>query len=374
MLERLRSHHEHLRKQVSCERMELYRRASIAMRIALEESEGLSLSRMGAEEGIAVRLLSREGRSGFAASSGSDERSVRWAIDRAAACPATVGAGGWVESGEELEDLDESACLPPAQEMRCWLDEALSRLPDRPHSAWMERAVTVECLVADGGLSSLRSRGRGWAVAWVGSKPLITAGRGLDRFTGEGWCELLADRKRAGGRRGLLFTPESAATLVSALVRSFHADENSLGKPAGPGWRVFDDPRSSMALFGGSFDDAAFKTERRQLANGRRITGTIAGPGNLLRASFRDPPLPLPMHLVVEAGSKEPPGDPIPITDLTIHPLSAGEWAIQVGSGQIRTSPGELIRCCAAAIGPQRLSHNGVLTPALLFEGLHLSQ
>jgi hypothetical protein len=354
--------------------MELYQRASIAMRIALGDSEGPSLSRMGKEEGIAVRLLSSEGKIGFAASSGSDERSLRWAVDRAAVCPATVGASGWTESGEELEDLDESACLPPAQEMCCWLNEALGRLPDRPHSAWVERAVTVECLVAEGGLSFLRSRGRGWAVAWIGSKPLIAAGRGLVSFTGRRWNELLADRNRAGGRRGLLFTPESAATLVSALVRSFHADESSLGKPAGPGWRVADDPLSSVALFGGSFDDAAFKTERRLLANGRRITGAIAGPGNLLRASFRDPPLPLPMHLVVEPGLEEQPGDPIPITDLTIHPLSAGEWAIQVGSGQIRTSPEELIRRCVAAIGPQKLSHNGVLTPALLFEGLHLSQ
>jgi hypothetical protein len=75
---------------------------------------------------------------------------------------------------------------------------------------------------------------------------------------------------------------------------------------------------------------------------------------------------------VVEPGLEEPPGDPLLVSELTIHPLSAGEWALQVGKGIIRSSPAELIRSCATAVGRPRLSHNGVLTPGLLFEGLRL--
>jgi hypothetical protein len=167
-----------------------------------------------------------------------------------------------------------------------------------------------------------------------------------------------------------MFTPECAATLVSALVRYFHADESSLGRPAGPGWRVAEDPRSPKALFGGSFDDAAFPTERRLLADGERICGAITGAGNLIRSSFRDPPEPLPAHLVVEPPAVEPTEAPAVISELTIHPLAPGELALQIGERIVKSSPAELILKCVGGVGPSRLSHRGVLTPALLFEGL----
>jgi hypothetical protein len=178
--------------------------------------------------------------------------------------------------------------------------------------------------------------------------------------------------KPSRGEKALLFTPESAAKLVSALVRSFHGDEGNIGRGVGPGWRITDDPLSPAALFGGSFDDAAFTTERRPLAEGGRICGAITGAGNLIRPSFRDPPQPMPAHLIVEPPPAEPPQDPFIVSDLTIHPLSAGEWALQCGDSVLNSGPEELIRKCVAGIGPSRLSNAGVLTPALLFEGLQI--
>jgi len=348
-LERLREQHRRLRKDVNCDRLEFYHRSSSAIRIELEESEERMHSREGSEEGVAVRMPS-----GFAAASGGDDTSLRWAIDRAKACRASAGERNWAEGGGEL---------------RAWLERALELLPEQPRHAWVETAKTIESLVADGGLAVSRSRCRAWAMAWVKQRPLIIASRRWKALPAEGWVDLMAAEAGQSVRPPILFTAASAAKLVSALVRSFHDDESRIGEPVGPGWRLTDDPRSPDALFGGSFDDAAFRTERKLLD---RVCGVISGPGHLLRPSFRDPPQPLPCHLVVEPGREEPPGDHLLVSELTIHPLSLGEWALQVGNGLIMTDPGELIRNCVGGIGSSRLAHNGVMTPALLFEGLRV--
>jgi hypothetical protein len=260
--------------------------------------------------------------------------------------------------------------MPATALLVSWLENAIGRLQKRPERAWVEASMTVESLAGDGGLSSLRTRCRCWAMAYVDSRPLIVAGRGLGRLSGSGWAEMLAVGKHGGSRISPIFSPESSAKLVSALVRSCHESESSVGKPAGPGWRLFDNPRSPAALFGGIFDDAAFMTSRKRLADGERITGAVTGQGNLLRPSFRDPPLPLPAHLEVEPRFEEPLGDRFLISELTIHPLSPGEWILQAGELFMRAAPTDLIRTCAAGVGPKRLAPNGVLTPGLLFEGL----
>jgi hypothetical protein len=366
-LERLREQHRRLRKEVDCDRLEFYHRSSHGIRIELEESEQRMQEREGSEQGVAVRMPS-----GFAAASGSDDNSLRWAIDRAKAGRACSRERNRVEGGGELQDHDETSDMPAAAQLHSWLEKALDLLPVRPLRAWVETAKTIESLVADGGLAASRSRCRAWAMAWVKQRPLIIASRRWKELPEQGWADLAVAGSGESVGSPILFTADSAAKLVSALVRSFHDDESRIGEPVGPGWRLVDDPASPDALFGGSFDDGAFRTKRRLLADGERVCGAISGPGNLLRPSFRDPPQPLPSHLVVESLLMGPPDDHYSVSELTIHPLSPGEWALQVGDGLIMTGPGELIRNCVAGIGAPRLAHNGVMTPALLFEGLRV--
>jgi hypothetical protein len=192
---------------------------------------------------------------------------------------------------------------------------------------------------------------------------------------------LTADRQRSrsnrGGQQPVLFTSEAAAELVSAVVRGCLVRNERLDAITGSGWVVADDPASPRALFGGSFDDATFPTERRLLADGRRVVASIDGPGYLKRSSFRDPPQPLPSHLVVESPSKASFDGGLVVSGVTVHPLAAEEWILEFeGSsgrgveGFIRTNPLKLMRCCAGTVGPSRLSYRGIQTPALLFEGL----
>ena len=95
----------------------------------------------------------------------------------------------------------------------------------------------------------------------------------------------------------------------------------------------------------------------------------------MFRTSFRDPPTSFPAHLVVEATGESPPARCTRVAGLAVHPLAEGRWVLELdlGSGPagfIETSPAELFRRCQAGIGPAHLSHRGVETPGLLFEGL----
>jgi len=182
----------------------------------------------------------------------------------------------------------------------------------------------------------------------------------------------------------VLLTPESSAMLVSALVRSLFITGEKAGAPVGPAWEVIDDPRSADSLFGGRFDDVGFETRRRTLADGLRVAEPLAGPGSYRRPSFRDPPRPLPTHLVLESGGELSWEGGLVVSELALHPLPGGEWVLEcdgtlAGNGfsglrvhrcQIRTTPMELVQRCAARIGEARLSHRGVVTPALLFDNL----
>jgi hypothetical protein len=175
--------------------------------------------------------------------------------------------------------------------------------------------------------------------------------------------------------------------LVLALVKALHIHEPERGFPVGPAWRVVDDPGHTMALFGGSFDDAGFATGRTPLADGQRAVGRIAGKGHFRRPSFRDRPIPMPSHLTVLAeGNGPPPTRGVLVTALTLHPLQPDHWMLEIDgahledgrpgpvlrSAIVAVSPMELVRRCAAAVGPARLSHLGVETPALVFDNLTL--
>lgn len=380
LLEKLRSHRQLLVRPANCERLELYHRASFAIRASREARGQAVVSRTGFEEGVAVRLAMSGGRcQAFAAASGGDPSSLRWAIDRA----AEHGAGpqvDWHVGEGPLLDHDSDGELPREDDLIAWLNDSCEGLEDWSNG-WVEAVTTVESWVGDGGVRGSRCRTRGWAVARGRLRPLILASRRWEELPRSGWADLLADRQRygstTGGQQPVLFTAEAAAELVSSVVRGCLVRNEILDATVGPGWVVADDPASPQALFGGSFDDATFPAERRLLADGRQVTDCIDGRGLLRRSSFRDPPQPLPSHLVVETPGVVSFEGGLVATGLTVHPLAAGEWVLEFegssgleAEGFIRTDPLELMERCTGTVGSSRLSHRGVLTPALLFDGL----
>ncbi len=384
LLERLRSNSELLDRPVDSERLELYHRASRAIRVSREKDGRAAVSRTGFEEGVAVRLQIRgAGGAAFAAASGGGLASLRWAIDRAMEHGGgpRANAEEWRQGAGLLLDHDSDGELPREDDLISWLSEASEGLEEWT-SGWVEAVTTVESWVADGGAFGSRCRTRGWAVARGRSRPLVTASRRWEELRRSAWADLAAERERSsstvGGQQPVLFTAEAAAELVSAVVRGCLITNEIFDAVVGSGWVVADDPASPQALFGGSFDDATFPTERRVLADGRKVVACIGGPGCLSRPSFRDPPQPMPSHLVVEGPAQASFDGGLIVTGLTIHPLAAGEWVIELdgssgGSveGFIRTNPLELMKCCTGAVGSSKLSHRGVVTPALLFEGLN---
>ena len=366
----------------------------------------------GQEEGIALRL--HDGHEVvFAAAAGSDERNLRWLLDRATHGygPQLTGDRPWASGARHrLEDCDDSVALPSSEEIQAWLHRGLARLTKGGSAfgrrfvaarAWVEAASTVECWVADGGLVAIRTRVRAWAgvhprvrigPATREARPMIVASRRWADLEHDGWEILAGDRFRVAGRPAapramkcpVLFSPEASATLVLALVRSLHGPGQRLDRPVGPGWKVIDDPLDPRALMGGSFDDACFPTEPRMLADGRTSVGLAEGPGCNRRSSYRDAPASRPSHLVVEPGDGTPPARAVLAATVALHPLTARNWIIEfegglLDSGQpgptiergfISTTPENLVQRCAAALGAVRDAYLGVRTPALLFDDL----
>jgi len=285
-----------------------------------------------------------------------------------------------------------------------WLQAARDALdpvdPMAPDEMWVEVAATVECWFASGGLRATRARRRAWAMfkprgrqAGFSSRPLIVARRGWVGFPLDALKTRLEDRvgprgvpvRVPPGRATVLFSPECAARLVHALATRMHGANAELGAAVGPGWRLTDDPGHPDAIFGGDFDDAGFIARRKELANGRVVIGRLQGPGHLRRASFRDRPISMPTHLSLPPGAGPPPAGSVVVTGMEIHPFDADRWMLRVegalwGDGApaaalepatLRIAPRDLVRRCAAAVGPARLSYLGVRTPALLFDNLN---
>jgi hypothetical protein len=358
--------------------------------------------RVGIEDGTAVRLqLTDETGCRFAAATGCGRASVELSVRRALDSPGRIvpraGIRGRID--EPLLDRDPVADLPSSAEVRRRLEDGLeifreSRRPGEatePDEAWIEVARTVETWAIDGVAVASRSRQRGWAMLRPAptagrsgaSRPALIAARSWDRLALDRWAEARGrsvmpdDVTPAGpnGRIPLLFDPETSASLALAVVRTLHTGPGVTGTRVGPGWRVWNAPDAPDALFGGDFDDSGVGTERIVLAEGERLVGRIDGAGHLRRASFRDPPRPLPSHLLfdppVRAEALEPP-EAMRVETMSLHPLPTGEWILDLGGAYVTTTPEELSRCCAAGVGPALSSYRGVVTPALLFEGLEV--
>jgi hypothetical protein len=388
--------------------VELFHRASSTLRIGRDASDPAHSVHEGFEEGLAVRVVSRDRRVRFAASSGFGPAVLDWLVDRALASPGSPVLGGaavWAERpGDRRRDHDAQAVLPVPEELGAWLDRSLGQLSHdrgrhgqepRPLRAWVDTALTVETLVGSGGLAASRSRGRAWALAWVrrdgGGREThhAVAARGFGRLPEDGWSGVIPAEAGpwvdpGAGRPTLLLARDPAAVVAAALVRALHGPDGRVGFPTGPGWRVVDDPLDPLAILGSTFDDAGFPTCRTELADGSRAIGKIEVPGCLRRASFRDPPQPIACSLrVAEGAPHAPPGPSLRVDRVRIHRAGELRWVLELEGVSLRdegpaftafceVEPEELARRCVAAVGSARQTYRGVTTPALVFEGLRV--
>jgi len=408
LLKRLEAAHRSARTRARLARAELYHRAAMTLRVGRSRDSDRDEIRFGVDDGLAIRVRpSGRDEMLFAAASGFDPRGL---LTRALAGRGQLRPeDAWQETRQSLhEDVDASLQLPGVDELRTWLVAARERLVSATGKGgapgvWLEVAATVESWAADGGILATRARRRAWALAEpvtptadvTGQPPLIVASRRWEELPTQGWARLAADREgrpaaRPGAgtrRRTLVFTPETAATLVQALIRVLHADERRVGQPVGPGWHVTDEPAAPNATFGGNFDDACFPTRSRILADGVRIGATIAGPGCYRRASFRDAPAPQASNLIVSGASRlDLPSNGLIVVGLAIHPLGPQDWTLEISGreivsgeggggfrGYVRTDPWRMVRRCTSGLGQPHVSHRGVVTPALVFEHLEVA-
>jgi len=380
-------------------RSELYHRVSAAVRVARVGADGETSERVGTEDGTAVRLqLTDETGCRFAASTGSGRESVEQSVRRALDSPGRIvpraGIRGRID--EPRLDRDPVTALPSPAELLRRLDDGLaifrdSRRPGEatePDEAWVEVASTVETWAVDGVPVASRTRQRGWALlrpaptagASLTPRPLMIAARSWDRLAFDRWPEARSravtpdevGQASSNRRVPLLFDPETSASLALALVRSLHTGPGPIRSRVGPGWCVWNAPDARDALFGGIFDDSGVGTARSALADGERLVGRIDGAGHLRRPSFRDPPRPLPSHLLIDPPERTEAPDALRVEAISLHPLPTGEWVLDLGGAFLTTTPEELARGCVAGVGPVRSTHRGVETPALLFEGLEV--
>ncbi len=402
LLARLTQLHHRASARSGARRIELFHRAAVTLRVGRRDERGSLTTHEGFEEGTAVRLENRAGRHAFSAGSGSGEsvteRLIAAALDR----PWGAGVPGapWAAATPaEPRDHDEHADLPAPDDLARWLEDAIDRLAAcgdgvRTVRCGVEAALTVETLVGAGGLAASRVRSRVWATARIlrpgaaGQREAhhAAAARSLGALPVDGWALDLPPevpgRGRPDGRRlPLVLPPPPAAALVQALVGALHAPGAAPGRPVGAGWRVTEDPRAAGALLGTTFDDAGFPTRARRLADGGSVVGSIGSEGFLRRASFRDPPVPTAACLRIEPGSDAPPPRARLAGSLRIHPLD-DEWLLELETTDLedrrpitpwqelvlRETPESLVRRCAAAAGPPRSTHLGVVTPALVLD------
>jgi len=387
--------------------VELYHRETLTLRVAFERDDRSPTVARGHDRGLAVRVATPTGREvGFASASGAGGSSLRWALARCREQPPGVGPQAiWARGAEATRlDLDGPAELPPLRDVVAWLERARdgSTSGGRPASPApvhmsVEVAASVENWFADGGLRGTRTRIRGWALIrtrepWAHdppSRPAIIARRRWQDLPEDGWSGVLEDRRLPAGDRArppgkklpVIFSPECSGQLVVALFRALHLAGHNGETEVGPAWRVTDDPGHPRALSGGSFDDAGFATRSILLADGRRTLATLEGAGHFRRPSFRDRPTPMHSHLVVAPSGGEIPDQALLCTALDVHAVQPDRWILRLEGAlcdhgrpgallqpsYLSVSPEDLVRRCVATLGPARLSHHGVETPALLF-------
>jgi len=411
LVKRVTRLHQSLAREARASDLELYHRAARTIRVGVQGRHRKFTTRQGYDEGVALRATSRDwdGLS-FAASSGSSATSLRWVLDRCRRPSMLLPQKWmWARDAEAMKtDRDGEPRLPPVEEVQAWLERSRDALSagesSRPEllELSVEITATVESWVADGGLRASRTRIRSWGLMrlvepWAGDragKPVLIARRSWGELPEDGWRAVLEDRRLPDLRQAsaptaalpVLFSPECSAVLVTALVKTLNASGAEKQTAVGPAWRVTDDPLHPSALFGGSFDDAGFATRRRRLADGRVAQGRIEGAGHYRRPSFRDPPQPLPSCLVVTPTDRGAPERGVVATALELHPVEPERWLLHIEGARLERgqpvaalhpsfvsiSPKDLVSRCVSTVGPPRLSHLGVTTPALVFDGLHL--
>ena len=380
-------------------RTEVYHRVSSSVRVGRDGPEGTSSERVGTEEGTAIRLwLAGESGYRFAASTGSGRAKVDGLFRRAldAPGPIVVQAGARPTAGRPMLDHDQGPGLPSAEALTGRLEDGLaifrqSRRPGEatePDQAWVEVAATVESWAADGMPLASRSRRRGWALLRPAPSPGISdpprpnliAGRSWDQIDFGRWSAVRGGTVRPEAvatdaverRIPVIFDAEASAALTLALVRSVHTGPGPTGSQVGPGWRVWDAPDATNAIFGGNFDDSAVRAARTTLADAGQLVGRIDGDGHSRRPSFRDIPRYLPSHLIVDPPHRVDAPEALRVEALSIHPLPTGQWVLDLGGTFVTTTPEEMLNCCIAGVGADRSSYRGVETPSLLFEGLDI--
>lgn len=390
--------------------IEIYHRAALTLSVTLDGRTGAIATKRGDDQGLALRMATVDGKEvGFSSASGSGLSSLEWLIARCHERPGPPEEATWARGRSGVHrDLDGDSELPPVESLVSWVERArevlLSDGPGGPTplEVSIEAVVTVETWLADGGLRASRARGRGWAFLRTSepsardraSKPVLLARRRFQDLPVEGLREVLEDR-RLPDRTGtapparpvpVLFNPECSAHLSLSLVKALHGPTGPARLSVGAAWKLWDAPGEREASSGGAFDDAGFPTRRLELADGRTSTGRIEGRGHLRRGSYRDRPVALPSHLVLSAGGDGAPDRGVVVTSLDVHAVEPRRWLLRVEGAHldggrpvallspsyVSIAPDDLVRRCVAAVGPPRLSHLGVETPALLFDDLRL--
>jgi hypothetical protein len=368
--------------RASTGRVELFAKVALRSR-ATRDLDGMSATFDRVfESGLALRVF-RAGhdRAGFAAASGLSADVVRWAADTActylAQAPASAPSPSHSVAAERW-DLDAAISLPSEETLT-------TGLIDRPHLEWVEAGTTVEVLIGAEGWLAARRRHRLWALAARPGARLV-AQRGfagwehLLDFAGD--AETLTPRGAPRDPEVLIVTPEAASSLVAVLADAFHGTGSPGRTTCGRGWSVADEPGRPDGLAGGAFDDAGFPARSLILAAGGLWVDHLRGPGTFRRASFREPPKESATNLVM------PPGEAatIPVQAViarrcrVLRP-SSELWVLElelvgVGNGDglerrwVRVRPQALLEACASRVGPSRVTPEGPIVPALLFEGL----
>jgi hypothetical protein len=334
------------------------------------------------ESGLAVRVLAAaHDCAGFAATSGHTGGDLRWAVDTASSLSARASSAA-PQPTDDIEaerwDLDAAAALPG--------EEALTTgLIARANVEWVEAGTTIELLIGAEGWLAARRRHRFWAFG-TGNEARLVAQRGF-----AGWEHLLDglgdDGSITAGASGsdlgvLVFPPDSATAVVSALVDEFHGQASIGSERIGHGWSVFDEPVRVDGLAGGSFDDAGFPVAVRELSVDGIWMGNLSGPGTFRRASFREPPSEMATNLVVPSGAEHPlPARAAVARRCRVIRASHDQWVLEVDLAirrnkaglerrWVRVHPQALLAACSARLGAQRVTPTGPIVAGLVFEGL----
>lgn len=331
-----------------------------------------------------------DGTLGFSAASGDGARSLTRCLAIALNTPGrAVTLCPWNVHAASIDDTVPTSAPPSEEDMRAWLLESVK---DALDWAWVEAGYVDETWLTGPETVQKRRRTRIWA-AWMplddesAARPMFMAGRNWSDFQRLDPSASWRDRFCGGNPEHpwpagapLIVCPETSASLIRLLARFAHHPQARPGSRVGPGWVL--SAHSRTTLLGSAVDDAGFAVEPRLLADGRLIVGTWGGPGGLRRASFRDPPESMPTSLVLEPPRVDPPKRAVWVTRADVHP-TGDSWLIRLhgrrypeGAGfqpcWRRVKPHVLLEACLGGVGAVHESHFGVVTPALVLDGLML--